>query len=409
MSSTEDSSTTEVSSTESSTASETLAASYGLTTIVVDFEPSDVTTATSETSASGTPAASYGLTTIVVDYEPSDVTTATSETPTSGTLAASYGLTTVVVDFEPSDISSASDTTPSTSGTAAASYGVTTVVIDYTPTASGEASSTVIASGSVTSDFSTPTPTTPPTTLVTSTSGNSETATETATETGPPLCVPYQNPREGLSYCQCSSDGIIATMPILTTGRACPWTTFTLPPTTTAPPTTSPVYTYTAADGAVIACEDYSTWGIGGGITATSCFEPSTTISEAPGPTGEPQECVFQGSHFSDADCFLWICGSTRHDHNSMLYIPGEDDADVLWQDEDTEPTENRPWEFGEDSIGIQEAMAFSWDGDQDCGCTVDGEDVEGELTIYEDGDDGFSYWSEEWVCACKFQCHPSG
>lgn len=389
----------------------TAAASYGLTTIVVDYEPSDVSTATSETAV-----ASYDVTTIVVDYEPTDVSTVTSETSASETAVASYDVTTIVVDYEPSEIStqtSTSDITTSTSETVAASYGVTTVVVDYTPTASDEdtstsdeETSTISTSDLVTSESSTVITTTPPTTLVTSTSG----ASETPTETGSPLCVPYQNPQEGLSYCQCSSDGIVGTMPILTDGSACPWTTFTLPPTTTtAPPTTSPAYTYTAGDGAVIACDDYSTWGIGGGITATSCFEPSTTISEAPGPTGEPQQCIFEGSHFSDADCFLSICGGTRHDHNIQLYIPGEDDAEVLWSDGETDPTEHQPWEFDEDTIGIQEPMTFSWDGDQACGCTVDGEDIEGEMIIYEDGDGGLTYWSEEWVCHCRFECHPSG
>ena len=139
--------------------------------------------------------------------------------------------------------------------------------------------------------------------------------------------------------------------------------------------------------------------------------EPSSTVPT--GPTGEPVQCSFVGSTFADADCFLGICGGTRHDFYSELVTPrGEEpieDEDVLWLDEETHPTDNRPWNFAKDSIGIQEDFSFDWDGDEECSCRVNGQDVETQIYVYEDGDGGFTYWSVETVCYCLFECHPSG
>lgn len=251
-----------------------------------------------------------------------------------------------------------------------------------------------------TTSGSAPTTTVPSTTVV---------STPSPTETGEPLCVPYQNPHEDLSYCTCSSDDVHVTLPIRTgEDNICGYTTFTAPPTTTAPVTTQDPYTYTDDHNNVIACSSWYLSKVWSTASVTRCNEPSTTLTTGePERTGDPVKCEYIGSNFADADCFLGICGDTRHDSYSMLGLP--DSEETLWEDDDTDPVqEDGPREFGEGEIGIQEAFTYIWDDDQDCRCELDGDEIEGEIKEYVDGDDGFTYWSDEVICRCEFDCHPS-
>ena len=134
----------------------------------------------------------------------------------------------------------------------------------------------------------------------------------------------------------------------------------------------------------------------------------TTTEVEDPGPTGDPASCTFFSSLFKEKSCFFFICGGTSSSWLTALTLP--DRETTLWEEWDTNPGDRNPWEFGENSIGIQEPMALQWDGEEaSCRCNVDGNDIEGSVNAYEDGDGGFTYWSREYVCVCEFECHPSG
>lgn len=309
-------------------------------------------------------------------------------------------------------MTSATETVTSTTSLAPTSEVTSETVTSETVTSekitSETTSSVIVTSETVTIS----TTSLPPTSEVSDgiTSTTSQATTTTTTSIAAPLCVPYQNPHEGESYCQCSSGAVYATLPILSgSSNVCGYTTFTVPTSTAAPePTTSAPYTFTDPIGNVIACPTYSTWAVNGQVTATSCLEPSSTIVTAdPTPTGDPASCHFYGDFFADADCFLWICGGTRHDQRSSLALPDQDNK-ILWEDVETDPTLNQPWEFSENSIGIQESFSYSWDGGENCACKVDGVDVAGNLMTLIDGDDGFTYWSQTDICECFFDCHPS-
>ena len=143
---------------------------------------------------------------------------------------------------------------------------------------------------------------------------------------------------------------------------------------------------------------------------STTSYEPpiTTTNSEMdPVPTGEPTICDFFSSLFKEKNCFFWICGSTSSDWWTGLRLRGQDEA--IWEDENTNPADKNPWKFSKDSIGIQESMELSWDGEEaSCRCTVNEEEIEGTVSEYIDGDSGFTYWSSEYVCNCGFECHAS-
>ncbi|MCJ1450871.1 hypothetical protein MMC28_001205 [Mycoblastus sanguinarius] len=137
-----------------------------------------------------------------------------------------------------------------------------------------------------------------------------------STTTGsPPLCVPFQDPDNGVTiYCDCSSGSFVTTTPLRTsTNDSCGYTTLSIPtPTVTAPPTTSNnnPFPFTTIDtaGDVIACasSSLSYLAVVDGLTYTLCDGSSTTVSTAspkPSPTSPPPP---PSPPPPSADCAFW-------------------------------------------------------------------------------------------------------
>ena len=140
-------------------------------------------------------------------------------------------------------------------------------------------------------------------------------------------------------------------------------------------------------------------------MSVTRCEEPSSTVSTIePERTGDVQQCAFVGTEWTSADCFL-ICGGDSVDYDSYLKVIK--DEGVLWEDGETEPWQNHPWDFGYSEIGVQEKISYTWDREAEtCGCKIDDKDVEG--TVFTDGDSGFFNEDSMIQCACEFDCHLS-
>ncbi|RYO82104.1 hypothetical protein DL762_006791 [Monosporascus cannonballus] len=377
---------------------------------------------TTETKSDPSTTATDSGTTTTVSSEPVTSTTSSGsckmrettrlEPPTNTVPTVTVDLPTVTASGETSTgvTSTTSDTSSfTTSGATSEIDTASDTTSGAVSTTSGTASMTTASTATASTTFST---TLSGTTITVSSITTTTSALATTTEAAP-FCIPYQNPHKGDSYCQCSSGDLSTTLPMDTGRPPCQYTAFTVPPTTTAPPVTQDPYTFTDPLGNVIACPTWNTFGVGSDITVTTCEEPSSTIFTA-GPTGEAKLCGFTGDTLADANCFLGICGRTRHDHFSNLIIPGPDnesgeDDTLLWEDTETDPTEHQPWEFAKDSIGIQEDFSFSWDNGESCSCSVDGESVEAKFEVHRHGDGGFTYWGEQRICWCEFECHPSG
>ncbi|RYP53566.1 hypothetical protein DL768_001484 [Monosporascus sp. mg162] len=298
------------------------------------------------------PTVTVDLPTTTASGETSTSVTATTSDASSSTTSGATSETDTASDMTSGSVSTASGTASTTSGSVSTTVSVTSISTTFS----------TISSGTTTRVSGIPTTTS---------------ALATTTEAAR-LCIPYQNPHEGDSYCQCSSGDLLTTLPMDGAKPPCQYTELPAPIMTTAPPVTQDPYTFTDPFGNVIACPTWDTFGVGSDITVTTCEEPSSTIFTA-GPTGEAKLCAFTGDTFADANCFFGICGGTRHDQFSYLIIPGpdnesRDDDTLLWEDTETDPTEHQPWEFAKDSIGIQEDFSFSWDNAESCSCSVNGE-----------------------------------
>ncbi|KAL8781354.1 MAG: hypothetical protein Q9213_006043 [Squamulea squamosa] len=128
--------------------------------------------------------------------------------------------------------------------------------------------------------------------------GSSATATEASSttasdvsSTGPtqpkptessPLCVPFQDPHEGINACNCESSAVTTRLSMrVGSSNVCGYTTLPPKSPTAAPSTTSaPEWPFTFTDinkGPVIACQN-STVGKAGGIKYTECKGDKTTV-----------------------------------------------------------------------------------------------------------------------------------
>ncbi|KAL2046380.1 hypothetical protein N7G274_001827 [Stereocaulon virgatum] len=158
-----------------------------------------------------------------------------------------------------------------------------------------------------------PTSRSTPTTLISSTSPPA-----TTTES-PPLCIPFQDPKNGVTgYCQCSSGSFLTTTPFQTsTNNPCGYTTLSIPtPTLTMPPTTTNnnPYPFTTTDtaGDVVACasSSLSYLAVAGGLTFTLCDGSSTTVSTAPPkPSSTSPPPPPPPPPPPSADCAFWDMG----------------------------------------------------------------------------------------------------
>lgn len=327
----------------------------------------------------------------------------------------------------PSTVSATSSTDISTPEGSSTTLQVSTTPSTVSTSETSTLEEETTTSTPATSDTSTlveETTTTPPATSDTSTLVEETTTSPPATSSvlssavpstttgGEPLCVPFQNPRDSSQDgCQCSSAGVVTKLPFLTGTKICGYTDFTVAPTE-APSTTEPPepYTYTTTEtlggpAHVVVCDNWYAEKIWGTASVTKCEEPSSTVSTIePERTGNVELCAFVGTEWASADCFI-VCGGTNIEYDSFLKVIK--DEDLLWEDNEIEPWQNHPWEFGYGEIGVQEKISYTWDREAEtCGCKIDDRDVEG--IVHMDGDSGFFNEDSMIQCACEFDCHLS-